>query len=56
MLDSGSTISLLRQDIVASVASNTQSLPHPQHKLVTASGQPLTIVDCVKLTVCLNDL
>ena len=56
MLDSGSTISLLRQDIVASVASNTQSLPHPQHKLVTASGQPLTIVDCVKLTVCLNHL
>ena len=56
MLDSGSTISLLREDMLASVAANTQSLPHPQHKLVTASGQPLTIVNCVKLTVCLNCL
>ena len=56
MLDSRSTISLLREDMLASVAANTQSLPHPQHKLVTASGQPLTIVNCVKLTVCLNHL
>ena len=56
MLDSGSTISLLREDMLASVAANTQSLPHPQHKLVTASRQPLTIVNCVKLTVCLNRL
>ena len=56
MLDSGSSISLLRQDIVASVPGEIQSLPHPHHKLVTASGQSLTIVDCVQLIVCLNHL
>ena len=56
MLDSGSTITLLREGMLASVAANTQSLPHLLRKLVTASGQPLKVVNCVELTVCLNHL
>ena len=57
MLDSGSTILLyLREDIIAPVAGNTLPLAHPQYQLITASGQPLTILSCVKLTVRLNHL
>ena len=50
MLDSGSTISLLRHDVMVSQTSNPLSLPLPSKCLVTASGQPLK-VGCVSLPV-----
>ena len=43
MLDSGSSISLLRQDIVSQMEKVAQIFPQSQPKLVTASGDPLQV-------------
>ena len=56
MLDSGSSVSLLRQDIVSRMEKVVQIFPQSQPKLVTASGDPLHIVDYVRATVMINDL
>ena len=56
MLDSGSSVSLLRQDIVSQMEKVVQIFPQSQPKLVTASGDPLHIVDYVRATVMINDL
>ena len=56
MLNSGSSVSLLRQDIVSQMEKVVQIFPQSQPKLVTASGDPLHIVDYVRATVMINDL
>ena len=50
MLDSGSAVSLVRQDIVKSCNIVSQ-LPSPQIKLVTASGDNLPINDYVRVPI-----
>ena len=50
MLDSGSAVSLVRQDIVKSCNIVSQ-LPFPQIKLVTASGDNLPINDYVGVPI-----
>jgi len=54
MLDSGSTISFLWQDMVPQIF-NPVSLPLPPKWLVTASGQTLDVVGCVLLPVAFQD-
>ena len=54
MLDSGSSISLIRSDALSTLDVE-QHLSLPPHNLVTASGQPLEVVDCVQLAVRLNN-
>jgi len=53
MLDSGSTISLLHQDVVSRM-HNLITRPHPSKRLVMASGHPLEVVGCVLLSVSLQ--
>ena len=50
MLDSGSAVSLVRQDIVKSCNTVSQ-LPFPQIQLVTASGDKLPITDYVRVPI-----
>ena len=50
MLDSGSAVSLVRQDIVKSSKIESQ-MPLSQIQLVTASGDKLPIHDCLKVTI-----
>jgi len=54
MLNSGSTISLLQQDVV-SQTPNPLSLHLPAKRLISAFGQPLKMVGCVLLPVSLQD-
>ena len=50
MLDSGSAVSLVRQDVTSD--SNTiERMPLPQIQLVTASGDKLPITDCLKASI-----
>ena len=48
--ESGSAVSLVRQDIVKSSKIEFQ-MPLPQIQLVTASGDKLPIHDCLKVTI-----
>ena len=50
MLDSGSAMSLVRQDIVKSCNTVSQ-LPFPQIQLVTVSGDKLPITDYVRVPI-----
>ena len=50
MLDSGSAVSLVRQDIVKSCIIEAQ-MPLPQIQLVTASGDKLPINDYVRVHI-----
>jgi len=53
MLDSGSSISLIRSNTLSTVEVD-HHFPLPPHNLVTASGQSLEVVDCVQLVVRVN--
>ncbi|KAL5516749.1 hypothetical protein EMCRGX_G002156 [Ephydatia muelleri] len=55
MLDSGSSVSLLRQEIVLGLKGITRRRPPQKLKLVTASGESLPIVDYVEATVVLGN-
>eukprot|EP00731_Ephydatia_muelleri_P032479 Em0024g23a len=53
--DSGSSVSLIRQEIVLGLKGITRTLPPLKLKLVTASGESLPIVDYVEATVVLGN-
>ena len=55
MLDSGSSVSLLRQELVSRLKGITRQQPPQKLKLVTASGEALPIVDYVEATVVLGN-
>ena len=58
MLDSGSTVSLIRQDIIKQL--HPQSIAKlqgiPELQLITASGEPLQVVDHIKDSIRLRKL
>ena len=56
MLDSGSSVSLLRQDIVSQMGKVVKIFPQAQPKLVTASGDTLQVVDYVRALVNISKL
>ena len=57
LLDLGSTVSLLRQDVLKHVATGIERTePTLDLHLVTAAGENLPIVDQVTITVKLRDL
>ena len=57
LLDSGSAISLLGQDVLKHVATGIERTePKLDLHLVTAAGEDLPIVDQVSITVKLGDL
>jgi len=53
MLDSGSSISLIRSDTLPTIKVD-QHFPIPRYNFVTASGQPLEVVDCIQLSIRIN--
>ena len=55
MLDSGSSVSLLRQEVVLGLKGITRRRPPQNLKLVTASGESLPIVDYVEASVVLGN-
>ena len=56
MLDSGSSVSLIRRELLPCI-QNAIKLPVPsQPQLVTASGEPLLVVDHVKAKVKIKEL
>jgi len=57
MLDSGSSVSLVRQDVIAKELRSVSRIPQPASlRLVTASGEPLEIVGHVKAVVSIGNL
>ena len=56
MLDSGSTVSLIRQDIIKQL--HPQSIAKlcgiPELQLITASGEPLQVIDHIKASIRLK--
>ena len=56
MLDSGSSVSLLHKDVVSQMKENTSTSPSVRPQLVTASGDPLHIVDCIPGLVMFDKL
>ena len=55
MLDSGSSVSLLRQEIVLGLKGITRRHPPQKLRLVTASGESLPIMDYVEAPVVLGN-
>ena len=56
MLDSGSSVSLIRRDLLLCIRNAIQ-LPIPsQPQLVTASGEPLLVVDHIRAKVRIKEL
>ena len=55
MLDTGSTVSLLRHKEADSMNTHQSSQRCSSIQLVTASGEPLPIVSCVKASVQMTD-
>ena len=51
MLDSGSAVSLIRQDMISPLITSVIHIPLPQVKLVTAVGNDLLIVDHIQAAV-----
>ena len=51
MLDSGSAVSLVREDVVRDLKDTVQLQPAPQLQLVTPSGEALPILDHMKVPV-----
>ena len=51
MLDSGSAVSLIRQDMISPLMTSVIHIPLPQVKLVTAAGNDLLIVDHIQAAV-----
>ena len=51
MLDSGSAVSLVRQDMISPLMTSVVHIPLPHVKLVTAAGNDLLIVDHIRATV-----
>ena len=51
MLDSGSVVSLIRQDMISPLMTSVVHIPLPQVKLVTAAGNDLLMVDHIRATV-----
>ena len=56
LLDSGSAVSLLRQDILKQATGIERTEPKLDLHLVTAAGENLPIVDQVSISVKLGDL
>ena len=56
MLDSGSSISLLRQDIVRQMNDPIKISPTIKRQVVTASGSPLHTVDHIQAPVTIDEL
>lgn len=54
MLDSGSSVSLIRQNVLAQTKSFVNVRPIPQLRLVTASGEQLAVKDFVSAQVQLD--
>ena len=56
MLDSGSSVSLIRRDVIAGLQGIRKIPESPSLRLVTASGEPLVIVEHIQATVCIGNL
>ena len=55
MLDLGSAVSLIRQDMISPQMTSVVHVPLPQVKLVTAAGNDLLMVDHIRATVQIQD-
>ena len=54
MLDSGSSVSLLRQELAQKATGVVRTQPRQEIRLVTAAGESLPILEYVKATVRLG--
>lgn len=54
MVDSGSSVSIVRQELLGSFKGTTKVYPAPRLQLITASGEPLPIKDHIRAPVKIN--
>ena len=56
MLESGSSVSLLQQDVLTAAQGTVPITPTQHIKLVTASGKELPILNHIKAPICIGEL